>query len=101
MKEWVVAFGTEKFYLTTEDKEFYTQCLVKGQKTIVLKNGMVLSDKYLYIAHSKSFEETKELDEGKWECVHGKWHPKSFSNCTCQAKYTLLPDGKTYQETYE
>ena len=91
MKDWIVAFGTEKFYLTTEDKEFYTQCLVKGQKTIVLKNGMVLSDKYLYIAPSKAFEETKALDEGKWQCNNGKWHRGNV--CNCQAQYRFLPDG--------
>lgn len=100
MKKWIVAFGTEKFYLTTEEKDFYTQSLVKGQKTIVLKNGMVLSDKYLYIAPSKAFDETKALDEGKWECEHHKWHPKNVSKCTCVVKYQLLPDGKTYKEIY-
>lgn len=89
-KDWVVAFGTEKFYLTTEDMDFYRQGLLGGKKFIALKSGMVLSDKALYIANVDNFEETKMIDKGKTQCEYGRWHSGS---CSCEFKYEVI-DGK-------
>lgn len=46
---WEVAFGTERFYLTNDEKEFYVGELKKGSKFVELE-GLVLTDRPLYIA---------------------------------------------------
>lgn len=89
-KNWIVAFGTEKFYLTDEEMSFYRQQLLDGKKFIALKSGMVLSDKALYIASTEQFREADMLEEGKWQCVAGIWHPNSQKNCICQYKYEVV-----------
>lgn len=90
-KDWVVAFGTEKFYLTSEDARFYSEQIARGNKFVVLKNGMVLSDKCLYVAPSEKLEEGDLLESGKWQCDSGKWHSKG-ARCECGKEYVIGSD---------
>lgn len=83
MKNWIVAFGTEKFYLTEEEAKYYMQALAQGKKFILLKSGRMLSDKALYIVPTDTFKETEMLEAGKWQCAYGNWHTKGFP-CYCK-----------------
>lgn len=65
MKNWIVAFATEKFYLTEDEANFYMQELAKGTKFVYLKSGLMLSDKALYVIPSKKFEEADLIEAGK------------------------------------
>ena len=93
-KEWVVAFGTEKFYLTTEEMDFYRQQLLEGKRFIALKSGMVLSDKALYIASVGQLDEADRLEDGKWQCERcGTWHNPATAICACNYDFQIT-DGK-------
>jgi len=46
---WEIVYGTEKFYLTDEEKEYLLKSVQRGAKLIELKD-MVLTDRFLYIA---------------------------------------------------
>ena len=93
MKNWVVAFATEKFYLTNEDAEFYRNSLAKGQRFVVLKNGLILSDKCLYMANTDTFTETAKREQDKWQCTAGQWHSKEIDYCVCKGEYLPKPNG--------
>lgn len=92
-KDWVVAFGTEKFYITESDARFYVEQLASGAKFVVLKSGMVLSDKCLYVVKAETFDESDKLEAGKWQCKFNKWHSKE-AECFCDIDFKKLPSGK-------
>lgn len=79
---WIIAFATEKFYVTEEDARFYMKQVATGKKFVALKNGMMLSDRALYVIPAKTIEESKLLESGRWQCVSGKWHSK-WATCMC------------------
>lgn len=91
-KQWIVAFGTEKIYLTNEEAEFYMGELRKGQHVVMLRSGKILTDKFLYMIPLEVKEESDLLEVGKWECDFGEWHSKGYE-CTCGNEYEYLEDG--------
>ena len=86
MKNWIIAFAVEKFYVTEEDAKFYMEQVASGKKFIALRNGMMLSDRALYIIPSDVIEESKQLAEGKQRCEFGKYHT---GDCHCSFVYEI------------
>lgn len=92
MKNWIIAFATEKFYVTKEDADFYASKVAQGAKFVALKNGMMLSDKALYIVDSQIIESSKKIESGQWQCEAKKWHNKGVS-CYCNVEWKEI-DGR-------
>lgn len=93
MKNWIIAFATEKFYVTEDDAKFYMQEIAKGTRFVALKNGMMLSDRALYVIPSNVIDDSKKLESGKWQCETGNWHHKDLKDCVCKIRYEIV-DGK-------
>lgn len=96
---WIIAFATEKFYVTEQDAEFYMKQVATGKKFVALKNGMMLSDRALYVIPTQVIEDSKKLEAGKYMCESGKWHSKG-ATCVCK-RYFEIEGGLATLKEYD
>jgi len=87
-KNWIITIGIDKFYLTQGEVDFYLHSLAKGSKYVKIGEDKVLGSNFQSLVRVSTFEETKMLSEGRWQCAHGKWHVKGWQ-CFCEK---LLPE---------
>lgn len=90
-KDWVLTIGIDKYYLTSEQKEFYLKSIADGNKYVVIDNKY-LGVSFQSLVHKDVIEETKMINDGKYRCVYNKWHPNGVS-CSCRYSYKI-EDGK-------
>jgi len=91
MNRWRLTIGTNHYYLTKEEKDFYLNSLASGQEYVVMGNK-VLSSRFMDLVSDDALEETKNIDEGKYLCAFGKWHVNK-TECHCGESYIF--DKKT------
>lgn len=84
MKPWVIVIGIDKFYLTEEEKTYYLKAVGSGVKFVDL-GDKILGTNFQYMAKDSAYEETKMIEEGKYQCKFGKWHTNGWE-CTCSTK---------------
>jgi hypothetical protein len=91
-KDWVMAYGIERFYLTAEEADYITEQMLEGKQIIILKNGMRLFKHPTYIIPMKSFQDAEKIQAGRWECDSGNWHERN-AECFCNSQY--ITEGNT------
>lgn len=89
MRDWIIAFATEKFYVTEEDAHFYMKQVATGKRFVALKNGMMLSDRALYVIPAQTIEDSKKIESGKWKCNSGVWHSNEVI-CHCEEEMKII-----------
>lgn len=91
---WRLTIGTNHYYLTAEEKDFYMACLSRGEQYAQMKDK-ILSTRFMDLVSTDTIDSTELMDKGKWKCDFGYWHEKGVS-CNHANKYELDEVNKKY-----